>query len=265
MNQFSDNNILKGQNLAIKDIAEPLYVQSIDPNLMYGARLDIEYTMILKNESAIPATKVTVCNYLKDFSNSESKELSYDEDTYMITDSYKNKDYGWKIVNKTDSGNNKLFTPAVLNNLMNDYYIKCDYGSSDINALRQSPIGSGGERYLKVVLTKTLSSKDDGTEYSISGEIIEYSNDVAVRMRKKFPIETLLFADVIPGNGTESLNEKTTEFNGNQIGIVETDYAESNPVYILPPTGKERNYIYFVISIMSLIVILKIKGKKRKK
>ena len=265
--EFCDADLQAGQKIEVKDLVDPLYVQSIDQGLMYGARLDIEYTMVLRNESAIPATKVEICNYLKDLSTDSDIQLSYDENTRMITDRYTNKDYGWKIYEKNTSSNvlEKFFTSLVRQDMRDDYYITCEYGS-DIKALRDNPIGTAGERYIKVVLTKTLSSKYDGAEFAVSGEIIEYSNDLATRMRKKYPVATLEYKDQIPGNGEESL--EVTHLEGyDGYGLAETDYATSNSIFIIPPTGESKNYMIYTTITIGLVAVLTISiiKKRRKK
>lgn len=238
----------------IKEIGDSMYLQSIDEKLMYGARVDIEYTIILKNISSIPVANVTLINYLTDFTGNDLQILEYDENQSMITNKYTNAQYGWKKVTK-ESLLNKV-SDITYENMKNDYYITLN--TEDSNLLRQGQqIGANGERYIKLVLSKHLSTdtKNDNTDFSDTTEILEYSNDLAIRMKKTYTDLNGKTdkANVIPGNTIEG----TKTING--ILVTETDYAKSMRVVIIPPTGKRIDAVISVIIFIEVLLIVLIR------
>lgn len=260
---FCDANLQKYEKIQIDDIADPVYIQSLDKEIMHGAKIDIEYTMIVKNESAVPAQGFTLLNYLTNLSKYQHMSiLNFNENARMITDTYTNKDYGWQAKEKSElmRPGSKLIATGVWGKLRNDYYIECKYDcdNTDNTALRSGKLYSNGERYVKVILSKVLSSTNDESEFSDSVEIIKYKNDLGVRMRTPYVEEGKLYKQymgIIPGNGEESLS--TTP-------VVERDYAESNSIFVIPPTGFTNYKIYIFISIVIMLTICVTVGKKKR-
>ena len=266
---FCDGDLQPLERIQLDDIKSsplaPIYMQSIDAEISNGATVEIEYTIIVKNETAVPAQSFTILNYLTNLSKSDTlSTLHYDGNTKMITDSYTNQDYGWKAKAKSELRNNgKLVSDSVWDNLYNAYYIESTYDCNNTNGpLRGGKLYSNGERYIKVVLSKVLSAVDEQSEFSDSVEIVKYKNDLGVRMRTPYT-ETgklyKLYMGIIPGNGNESFS--TTP-------VAERDYAEAMSVFVLPPTGIGRKYIqYILIAVVILVTcgIVTIKIRKKRK
>ena len=265
VSSFCDADLSPYENIQIDDIADPVYVQSLDKEIMHGAKIDIEYTMIVKNESVIPAQSFTLLNYLTNLSKYQDMAiLNFDENAKMITDNYTNKDYGWKANEKSalwSAGGSNLISTGVWGKLRNDYYIESEYDCNNANAtpaLRSGKLYINRERYVKVILSKVLSSTNDESEFCNSVEIIKYKNDLGVRMRTPYVEQGKLYNSymgIIPGNGEVSLS--TTP-------IVERDYAESNSVFVIPPTGSNNCKIYIFISIVIMLRICVTIGKKKR-
>ena len=150
--------------------------------------------------------------------------------------------------------------PATYEN-ENGYYLTLDI--NDSSCLRTDPIGANGERYVKVVLTKNLSSnvKNDNTKFSDTAEILNYTNKMGIRMQKSYKglnnLENKIA--VIPGNSVE----------GDRKSIAEPDYTKSVKVVVIPPTGKEINIIIasitFVMFLIAVFIFNSGKLKLRKK
>ena len=249
-NGVIDKNLPKGKIIKnLKDIKENMYIESIREQLMYGSQIDIEYTIILKNISGVPISDVQLISYLTDMSEKNGAILEFDSKMKMITNQCTNAQYGWKKHEKNYFINS--VSEDTLKNMNNNYYITLDTANS--LALRNGTIGANGERYIKLILTKKLSNaiKNDNTDFSNSVEIISYSNELGIRMRKTFKDGTTI--NVIPGNSIEGENRK------------ETDYSQSMRILVIPPTGKKTdNYIALTIFIECMLIVLLREYRKRK-
>lgn len=240
----------------IKEIGDAIFLQSIDAKLMYGARVDIEYTIILKNISSVPVSNVTLINYLTDFSSgNELPILEFDKNRKMITNQYTNEEYGWGEVDNNADLSNKV-SEKTYANMKNAKYITLKTSESSLLRNEQQ-LGSNGERYIKLVLSKHLSTdtKNDNTDFSTTTEILDYSNDLGIRMRKHYtnPSGVHERLSVIPGNTVDGIN-KVVDINSNYIS--ETDYAKSMRVVIIPPTGGKTDIALSLIIFVEVLLIV---------
>ena len=254
-NGVVDKNLKNGEIIKdIKDIRDDIYIESISDKLMYGSQLDIEYTIILKNISSVPISNIKLINYLTDFSNdNDGPILDFSEDMQMITTPYTNSQYGWKKCLKEELINN--VSECTFKNMKNEYYITLNTENSEL--LRSATIGANGERYIKLLLTKKLSSdtKDDNTDFADTAEILSYSNDMGIRMKKVSVVNDITKSlTIMPGNSIEGNERKI-----NNSIIKEDDYAESIRIILIPPTGKTIDIIFSIIILMegSMFIILK--------
>lgn len=260
-----DKNLKKGEIKEIKDIRDNTFIESISENLMYGARVDIEYTIILKNVSGVPIKDATIINYLTDIdTDEESPILTYNENTRMITNGYTNKQYGWKKVKKDDL--NEKLSKNTLNKLKNDYCVTINTeDAKNAGIIRKGQIGPNGERYIKIVLSKVLSTDTtkNCTDFINNAEILTYTNDLGIRM-KQLSLNTMnnqnVKSTVIPGNGIDGLN-KTVQ----GMEVKEKDFSQSIRVLIIPPTGKKINIICaLAVFIECMLIVLFRNFRKRR-
>ena len=239
----------KAEQPDIKDIADSIYVSSVDANLMYGAKVDIEYTMVLTNDT-VPIANVTLINYLTDINVENSPILNFDENARMISNKYTNAQYGWEKVEKTYLQNQ--VSPDTYNLMKNDYYVTMNTDDLDAEALRKGyQIGSGGKRYIKLVLSRFLSSdtKNDSTDFSTSAEVLNYKNNASIRMKKTYIDSSTGVASkitVIPGNST----------NGLSAQVAETDYDVSMRILVIPPTGGKVDIALSVAIFVEVLLIV---------
>lgn len=263
----------------------------MDTDILHGATLEVEYTMIIKNNSqnASFTNEISIIDY---FDNG----LIYRADGELLSEDGKNSDYGWKTlkiedlydkdsINKkgqyiSEFANQKAsgyclyanFTETGYKNaenitedgIVSDYTTRSKY----INPV----IGNNGQRYVKVVLSKVLSVEAlNKFNYKNQAEILKYSNNNFRRSNwqeeKDGEIKIL---NSISGNYVPCLSN--IELHSSLTNIGEIDTAIANPVQIIPPTGMNKNVIiqkYITILTMLLIPIMiidiKIKNKVKVK
>ena len=169
----------------------------------------------------------------------------------MLNNKYTNSQFGWKIVPKEDL----LYkvSEETYKNMKQSYYPIIEISKS--NLIKNSKIGANGERYVTICLSKSLSAMTDNsnTDFSNSVEILNYTNDLGIRMKKSKELygnNIIDFAE-ISGNSLEGDNKEN-----NGILLTESDYAKSMRIVILPPTGKEVNTILGIIITSECILIL---------
>lgn len=268
VDSFVDKDLADGEVRSIQDLSDPVYVESVDQEISHGAQVDIEYTITIKNESTVQPTTFTLANYLCNLSK-DTSNLHFDSNAQMITDTYKNSDYGWKA--KTIMSSPTLFSQNVRDKLKNNYFVYFEYINTGENndpskPYRTRALGKNGERYIKIVLSKTLASIEDESEFSDSVEIIQYSNIQGIRMSTTYfddtnPDDVITKHLVnIPGNGEEG---NTRQVIGTPILVREKDYAEANSIFVIPPTGKYRNYTIYIMTTILIISLVLIKRKKK--
>ena len=259
-----DRNLKKGEIVKnIKDIRDNIYVESISDKLMYGAQVDIEYTIVLKNTSSVPISNARIINYLTDFStgSTDGAILDYDENMRMITNGYTNAQYGWKKYSKDQLKNS--VSEATLQNMKNGYYVTLDTNQSKL-LRNENQIGANGERYIKIILTRKLSTSilEDNTDFEDTAEVLTYSNDLGVRMKKIFNNSNILNKlSIIPGNSMEGDVKQI-----NDTIVKESDYAKSMRIIVIPPTGKKIDIVLSlaVLTEGTLIILFKECRKRRK-
>ena len=268
-----DKDLNVGQNVKdIKEISDSVFIQSLEKDLIYGSRIDIEYTIVLKNVSTVPVSDVTIIDYLADFSGDDydaKRLLSYDENNTMLSSSFKNKDYGWKIVEKEELKGK--VSDETFDKMDNGYYIYLNTKDSPLLRNKDShgnqlQIGANGERYIKLILTKTLSTKKEDLDavFCNSAEILDYTNKYGIRMRRDFK------------NSDSGAEEQIAIVSGNSLKgnakpIVEPDYDQSIDIVLVPPTGKIVSIIIIIVTFAMFLTAVfifnsgKLKLKLRKK
>ena len=250
--KFTDKQLQIGEVRNIENIREPI-VYYLDSEIMQTSKIDIEYTIIVKNTSLTTSSDIEIANFIPEGFQMEKEQK-------MLTDDYTNEDYGWNIIN----------TKTLKDNNMMDTNIKdqdCAVSKlSEVKAIRNSTIGLNGERYLKMVVSKTLPVNVEQKEYLGEVEVLGYS-DVSGRRMQDERITTKV------GN---KLKELFSIFSGNKN---EEDYDEAEKVIIIPPTGLrysariERTVKYTLLVILVIIAIVLIildikhinKNKNKKK
>ena len=202
---FIDNDDeTKSEVREIRDI-DDVMLYYVDNNLLQGARLCIEYTITLKNALSYIVTDAKIADYLPN-------DLTFSPDEHLITTYATNDDYGWHIENI----NGKSYPVTSISQ------------SSAIRAIDgKRYIGTNGERYIKVVLSKALTTK--GLEDAINNEveICEYSNNGNRRMTKEIQAASSInYLQLHPADHDDQ-------------GY---DYNISGSVTIIPPTGVGISY-----------------------
>ncbi len=290
-NQLKGNtNGLVVQSLEIDEVKEyiPNSVTLIsDRDLMQGATLEVEYTFVIKNNSknGTFSKSFSIVDYF-------GTDMVYRADGNLISEEGKNSDYGWKIVtcqelyeedlgtgklqwisDKTVEGNEDmqcLFASYTKQGYEIAEEIPADGNITDFETKSKyiNPvIGNNGERYAKVVLSRVVSAEVlDNFTYKNQAEILQYSNNNSRRINWLEEI-----GGVVTGKVAVSGNYMPVSFPNSytlgEINADEVDTSLANPVKIIPPTGKEINYMDIaIIAIISInvLAIIGIKNKKRK-
>ena len=158
----------------------------LDREIIHGATLQIEYTLVVKNESneKVKTTSFSVIDYY-------DKSFNFNPEAGLLSEDGKNSDYGWRIITGDElkeqgylSENNPIESEKE--------YIFAEY-NTNTQSLVTMPIGSSGERYVKLVLSQTLTPEMMQQDYKTfnQAEIISYSNDLNRRSNYLEPIAHL--------------------------------------------------------------------------
>lgn len=268
-NLIDDIN-MKIKNLKIDEVANfPESVWLIlDTDLLQGATLEVEYTMIIKNNSGNStfSREISIVDY---FDNG----LMYDDNTKLMTEEGKNSDYGWSVLTKDELDKNEYISKNT-KEYGDNFGLYVNYNEKTYKQMENIPengditnyetnskyinpvIGNNGERYIKVVLSKVLSGELDDFSYKNQAEILKYSNNNSRRINYTQVNKTgttrkyATAGNYVP---TGVLDKFSSDFTN----VGEIDTAVANPIKVIPPTGLSsktiNNRIYFIASIVFII------------
>lgn len=246
------------------NMPELLYL-TVDMDILQGATLEVEYTIIIKNNSrnGTFSNEFALINYFDD-------EVVYRPDNELLTEEGTNKDYGWRQYTKQELVDNKYISENVKKygddtclylNFNEDTYRKFEGITEDgtvtdgdykaktkyINPV----IGNNQERYVKVVLSRVLSPENiDDFTYKNQAEIIRYANNDSRRINWIKEVDDATEYDYpIAGNyiPTSIMEHLSPEFTN----VGEIDTALAGAVKVMPPTGR-RSYSR-ILSIFKMI------------
>lgn len=253
----------------------------VDTDLLQGATIEAEYTIIIKNNSgnATFAEEISIVDYF-------DSNVVYVADKPLITEDGVNADYGWNVLKTNDlfekeyisaSANREKERTAVYASFTQSGYelaekIPEDGNVTDYQARTKyiNPvIGNNGQRYLKIVLSKVLSAEMlDYFEFVNQAEILQYENNNYRRINAvvgdgvTVKLENPISGNYVPTDIDEKLSADITN-------IDEIDTAIACPVHIIPPTGGNLSreilkYIAIGLSGLTIVDLILIKRKKKK-
>lgn len=260
-----------------------LILLTVDSDLLQGATLEVEYTLIVKNNSknATFSEGFSIVDY---FDNS----LIYMADNKLLTEEGKNSDYNWQVLDQSYL-NSKL--KYISDNVI-EYgsgekeCLYIDFNKSEYERKENIPndgntkkfetkskyvnpvIGNNGERYVKVVLSRVLSS-DIVSEFCFKNqaEIVKYRNNNSRReifLEKDSTgvvIKSPISGNYIPTKSSQKLPDYFTNIN-------EIDTAVATKICLVPPTGETSNKINYIILVEVLVasaayIIIRKKFKRK--
>ena len=231
----------------------------VDTDLLQGATIEIEYTLIVKNnsENNTFSDAISIVDY---FDNG----VIYRPNSKLLSEKGTNADYGWKVLTTEylydeDKTTGKQFVSkdvyengdliCLYANYNKKGYEEAEDIPSDGNITDYTTkskymnpvIGNNGERYVKVVLSRVLSAEIlDDFAYKNQAEIIQYSNNDSRRINfsdgngDKLSYKYPTSGNFIPTAAYEHL------ISGIDRNEKEIDTAIANPVQLIPPTGLRK-------------------------
>lgn len=164
------NNKTKAQIEDISNFPGIMLLQT-DKDIIHGATLQIEYTLVFKNASeGVNTTEFTILDYY-------DKSFQYNPNMALLSENGRNSDYQWKIVTGKELKDNQYI--ATTNQTIEDdtEYLVAEYNEKS-NTPVTTPVGSNGERYIKLALSQTLTPEMIQKDYETfnQAEIVSYSN-----------------------------------------------------------------------------------------
>ena len=224
-----------------------LFFRDIDPELMHGAFIEIEYKVSIKNLSqGINCTYLELASYLPSglYLSENDSLISYSDIT--------NYDTGWAIASKNDLIDRGYITHKNAD-LLNRYI--ATYSSKIL-------LKPGDEHTTHFVLSTYVTDIEHITfDDKNVVEIIGYKNQKNRRM------ETVKTEEKVIAGNAEKISYLTGVYPGDGDAD-DPDYAmDKNSESIIPPTGSSNNIpqqyiIYAIIILSSIAVIIIIKLKK---
>ncbi len=245
-----------GQILAetVRDVGSiKTILQSVDDEVIYGATVEIEYTIRISNNSSLQCNHLDVISYLP-------KGFGLDPDVKLITSDARNYDYNWNTYSMDALSAHGLITSGYPESTYEKYKDRVAVISSwDNDADRDGIddgdtsfyIGPNGTKEIKIGVTTLASNMNElSIDYDIAAEIIGYrdNGENTHRRMAKSGIQNL---------GGSIISWLEGLFPGNSR---EEDYSESsNELYILPPFGdKGRTTYYIVATVLAGLIILEV-------
>lgn len=271
---------MKIKKLKINEVANfpnSIYL-TVDTDLLQGATLEVEYTLVIKNNSrnAIFCRDFALVDYF-------DEGLVYRQDNQLLTEEGINADYNWSLVNLEDLHSSvKFVSDAVLKHNSKDK--KCIYidfyeegykmlenipsdgniSNFEINSKYVNPvIGNNGERYVKVVLSRFLTPEIvNDLCFKNQAEILRYGNNNGRRenLIELTSVGSTIAKYPISGNYVPTDMMHTLEDYITNVHEIDTSVAKS--VAVAPPTGKSMTRRYYIF--LSLIVICSVFIMRRK-
>ena len=195
-------------------------LETLDNELAYGAQIQIEYTVAIKNDSSIQCEHLEMINYLPE-------KFIYDSSISLITEEGTNESSKWEYADLEELYNQGMVTDETFEKYKDCVALKLtlDNNGQGENGFYIAP---GGEYHIKYVVSRMISSLDDieNPDFGIASEVLKYGNQSNRRMTYTVGANVAhQYAAAYPG---DSQNK---------------DYSNesSNEVIVIPPTGKEEN------------------------
>ena len=208
-------------------------IKAIDDELTHGATIRVEYTIKIKNDSSIQ------CNYLE-LIDHLPPGFTFNKNLKLITEDKKNSDYGFEEVSLQNLYDTGYISEGTLNYARSRKSIKVILDNN-----KGFYISPGGEYTVKFVTSRVISKLDDIEEMQNTiAEVLVYKDNSNRRMAYKESItmgdsNIQLLRGVYPGDSKDKDCSSYT-----------------NKVYIMPPTGANRNILIRLITIMMAVILL---------
>jgi len=255
----------------------------MDEELMYGARIEVEYTFTVTNvgevdyldnqfyytgktnntgtENISTTTANTVVDYITNniqFLPTNSKNTTWSIRTVndLTTNPQgENKDYvNNPVGNQTELINNKYYNTL---NTYNNIVTNKSLGDTALypEAAKIDGVQSSSTTTMMLSTTLVPDSGEDTLVYNNLSEIIQVSNTQGRRLEYSIPGNQPM------ANQESGSNISLDENNGiyTKVDLVtptEIDADSAQKILILPPTGANRNYaLWIIVGIVALVVI----------
>lgn len=245
--QLADGKILAETTRDINSV-DPI-IQSADEEVIYGATVEVEYTIKVSNNSSIQCNHLDIISYLP-------KGFYLNKNVRLITSNASNANYNWNSYNIETLKNKGIITEETYDKYKDREVIISSWDNDKDGFY----IGPNGTREIKVGITTTASNLNAlSMDYDISAEILGYRDNGENTHRR-------MAKSGIKNMGGSIVSWIKGLFPGNSK---EDDYSEtSNELYILPPFGeKVEKYIILAATLGGLMFIqglIIIKYKKNK-
>ena len=197
-------------------------LETLDNELSYGATIQIEYTVSIKNDSSIQCEHLEMLNYLPE-------KFVYDENISLITGEGINGDTGWEYANLESLFEQGMITQDTLDEYGNHVALKLtlDNNGEGENGFYIAP---GGEYTIKYVVSRMISNLNDieNPDFGIASEVLSYGDQGIRRMTYTVGANiSHQYAGAYPGD------------------IQDMDYSNesTNEVIVIPPTGRQKDNI----------------------
>lgn len=247
---LADSSILSVQNVKIGE--ELPLIQVMDDEISHGATIEVEYSIRVKNDSSIQCDYLELINYLP-------VDFLFYPDSQLITDTKKNKDYGWQGVNIEKLYNDKYVTKNAYETYKDKDVVKIVL-DNDGKGEDGFYIAPGGEYILKIVVSRVIS-----TLYDLN---LESENKVEVLAYKDSQNRRMAYNQSFIATGKHKLLQLIGVFPGD---LKDKDCADTtNKLFIIPPTGakievKDYTRQAILVSTAILIALVAIKRIKQRK
>lgn len=205
-------------------------MQSIDEELIHGTTIEVEYSIVVHNNSSLQCNHLDLITYLP-------KGFALDKNVRLMTSNATNDDYGWQSYNIADLAAGNYITSSFENATYETYQDRAAIVSSMDYETNGFYIPPGGSRVIKVGITKLVGNMTDlDVDYQLAAEVLGYrdngKNIYGISTHRRMAtMERSIVGGII--HWLRGL------FPGNSL---EDDHSEtSNELYILPPFGEEEN------------------------
>lgn len=255
---------------------------TMDEEIMHGAKLELEYTIRIKNLSDTniqTGSEISVIDYF----NLNDNTMQYRPDTYLLSEPDKtNSYYLWNTVDKTylqdkvsdnvydnlNDGQEYLVANYYISEENNDNFLGLDEDGKPVYKINPV-IGKDGYIDIKIIGTTTLTAalEVDDLTFSNTAEILTYSNMIGRRIdyeinRDKVEDATEEYIKFLSDDSEQTITPGNYKIGPDEIGPNEEDDDTSIEVTIIPPLGEKiRKYglpiALGIVFVAGLIIIKK--------
>ncbi len=231
-----------------RDMDDPVpLLEVLDDDVAQGATVQIEYTIEVRNNSAMQFSYIQLVDYFP-------KDFLFDTTTPLLSERGTNAKYGWYAIeidkDINDLTKSTLFGDGLITQESLDKY--SDHKTAVVLTLNNNGDGENGfyipagytkDKVLRVklVVSRVISSAEDLSADGMLNdvEILSYKNNAKRRLTVPLYTDERSMLGVFPGDSKEydDFADALSGFfqRGYKTGI---DYAHtSNNVLIVPPTG----------------------------